>query len=577
MPCTEESAARTSGMSAYPLDDKLQYLAPDYSERTYPEEKGKIPTCGYELYIGQLRRWVESGRAGAKVAAVYRYVLKGSIIDDLIGQGVIRRFLTSYYLPSWIVDKPIKKGILVEGLGSSLDPSADAKDSDDLYKLGKQSQFFVRWRVDIPNDPVKETWKDAQIRQDWIDYCLSMKNEEGLCYISGKSGPISNLAPAKIRNNGDKAKLISSKNSNQMSYLGRFEKPDQAFNVNVVVSQQAHNALRWLIARQGYHEGDLCIVTWGLNSNVINPFSVDYGLFEVKLDPLADMNVSKHINDRLRGYDSKINTDKVMIMALSSATTGRMSILMFREMLGKDFIERLDRWFIPMTWKHSFGFRNLENGKSERFPFVGAPCPRDIAKVAYGENADGKIITNTVERLIPCIIDGLPVPKDIVDAAVRRASNPMAFDKRYLWDKAVTVACSLYKKHSGVDYSMSLDRERKSRDYLYGRLLAVADLLEGSALRDAGEDRQTNAQRLMQRFSEFPYATWSTIELSLKPYEARLGKKARYYESEMDSIMDLFDVDDYMDNRKLSGEFLIGYHCQKEYHYNKNKKTEQEE
>ena len=68
---------------------------------------------------------------------------------------------------------------------------------------------------------------------------------------------------------------------------------------------------------------------------------------------------------------------------------------------------------------------------------------------------------------------------------------------------------------------MVLEADRKSRDNLYGRLLALADSIEEWALRDSGEERQTNAIRLMQRFSERPFSTWKVIELSLAPYRAR--------------------------------------------------------
>ena len=116
---------------------------------------------------------------------------------------------------------------------------------------------------------------------------------------------------------------------------------------------------------------------------------------------------------------------------------------------------------------------------------------------------------------------------------------------------------------------MVLEKERTSRDYLYGRLLAIADLMENAALRSAGESRQTTAIRLMQRFSEFPYSTWKDIELSLVPYAARLGSKAGYYEKKITEIMDLFEGDDFRNNSKLSGEFLLAYHCQREDQFKK--------
>lgn len=164
--------------------------------------------------------------------------------------------------------------------------------------------------------------------------------------------------------------------------------------------------------------------------------------------------------------------------------------------------------------------------------------------------------------MIPSILDGQRIPKDIVNNVVHRASNPVAMEP-WEWGKTLSIACSVYKESKGGMYEMVLENERKSRDYLFGRLLAVADLLESAALREAGENRQTTAIRLMQRFSEFPYSTWKDIELALIPYASRLGSKSHYYESKISEIMELFEGDDFRDNRKLSGEFLLAYHCQK--------------
>jgi CRISPR-associated protein Csd1 len=110
---------------------------------------------------------------------------------------------------------------------------------------------------------------------------------------------------------------------------------------------------------------------------------------------------------------------------------------------------------------------------------------------------------------------------------------------------------------------MGLDRERKTRDYLYGRLLAVADCLEGYALKLSNEGRQTNATKLMQWFAERPCSTWKTIELALVPYKARLNRSNKY-DVELDAIHGLFnDASRYASDEPLSGEFLLGFHCQR--------------
>ena len=111
---------------------------------------------------------------------------------------------------------------------------------------------------------------------------------------------------------------------------------------------------------------------------------------------------------------------------------------------------------------------------------------------------------------------------------------------------------------------MSLDETRTTRDYLYGRLLALADNLESWALRDANEKRETSAARLMQRFAEHPFSTWRQIELALRPYIARLGGKSIALQREIDIVMDMFAPGDFMRDTRLSGEFLLGYHSQRE-------------
>lgn len=122
---------------------------------------------------------------------------------------------------------------------------------------------------------------------------------------------------------------------------------------------------------------------------------------------------------------------------------------------------------------------------------------------------------------------------------------------------------------------MALEPDRIARDYLYGRLLAVADHMERRALRLAGERRETSAARLMQRFADHPYSTWRNIELSLSPYKNRLRTKRPSFLNEMerqlDEINGKFQAEHFVDDHRLSGEFLLGYHCQRQELWNKSK------
>lgn len=114
---------------------------------------------------------------------------------------------------------------------------------------------------------------------------------------------------------------------------------------------------------------------------------------------------------------------------------------------------------------------------------------------------------------------------------------------------------------------MSLEVNRTSRDYLFGRLLAIAENIEFHALNLTGERRDTNAARSMQRFADRPSHTWRHIELALEPHRARLRRDfpavLATREELLDSVIGSFKNDDFVCAGKLSGEFLLGYHCQR--------------
>ena len=116
---------------------------------------------------------------------------------------------------------------------------------------------------------------------------------------------------------------------------------------------------------------------------------------------------------------------------------------------------------------------------------------------------------------------------------------------------------------------MALEENRNARDYLFGRLLAVAEQIESIALYYAKENRDTTAARLMQRFADRPFSTWKLIENSLTPYKARINSKAPGllvgYKELLDEIHALFISGDYTNDKHLSGEYLLGYHCQRKW------------
>jgi CRISPR-associated protein Csd1 len=551
-PATEESAGRTNKPEPHPICDKIQYCAADY------KEFGGVKECFFEDYIRLLRLWQDYD-TNPKVRAVLHYVQKGTVVGDLVRAGVLHCDPHNTLLTEWRSEVPTPEIFKI----------LTAKE-----KKRDQGDAFLRWRVQVPGDPVSAVWMDPGVRDSWIRFNYSRSKKRGLCMVTGETTALGVNHPKRLRNPGDKAKLISSNDTLGYTFRGRFALSAQACGVGSAVSQKAHNALRWLIARQGYRAGDQAFVAWVVSGKSIPDPLADtgmlFGVAEVQdisekseKDSSYEGDVGQHFGLRLRkaisGYRAKLDdTDEVVVIGLDSATPGRMAITYYRELTGSEFLSRVSDWHASNAWIQNYSKDNQ---------YVGAPAPREIAEAAYGRRLDDKLRKATVERLMPCIIDARPLPRDIVAASVRRACNRAGLEK-WEWEKCLGIACALVRgsrKEEG--YRMSLEENRSTRDYLFGRLLAIAENIEERALHVAHETRDTTAARLMQRFADRPYSTWRSIELALAPYKSRLRTRRPAILLERDKLLDavagMFVGEDFTNDTRLAGEFLLGYHCQR--------------
>lgn len=115
---------------------------------------------------------------------------------------------------------------------------------------------------------------------------------------------------------------------------------------------------------------------------------------------------------------------------------------------------------------------------------------------------------------------------------------------------------------------MALDENCANRSYLFGRLLACGENVESYAMYVSGEEsRQTNAERLMARFSQKPASTWAIIDKQLLSYWKRLSSSSKassavWKKKQIEKILDMLGTDNFTDV-KLDPVYLIGYASQK--------------
>lgn len=558
IPATEKSATgRTSGIAPHALCDQVRYCATDL------KEMGVDNSAYTSAFLGQLQAWCDSPTGHPKAVAILSYLKRGTLARDLVNAGVLVPAANARLA----TEKPTAG--TPQGVMAYLLPKAESsKRSGGIDQPGA----LIRWRVETVGEPQSATWTDQTLIDSWVAYSTSQQKIDGVCMVTGQPAALARLHPKVQRHARDNAKLISSDDKDGFTYMGRFTAAEQACSIGVEVSLKAHSALQWLISAergQSFRNGDQVIVTWAVNGTIVpdpldNTFAL-LGLEEIEATLFemyhgdAGQVVGQRFSKRMAGYQSAIgNLDEVVVMGVDSATTGRMAITYYRELHGSELLARVERWHNTFSWYQNY---------SQTVKFIGAPSPRDIAEAAYGRRLDDKLKKATVERLLPCIIDGQPVPRDLVESTVRRVCNRVGLE-HWEWFKCLGIACALYRgTHETEHFKLTLDMERKTRDYLYGRLLAIAERVEDRALYAADEKRETNAQKLMNRFSSRPYSTWRTIELNLAPYWRRLQSNERtegfhYYMKRLMSEVIVELGDRYTDDTRLSGEFLLGYHSQ---------------
>ena len=164
----------------------------------------------------------------------------------------------------------------------------------------------------------------------WIRYYASQQTKHGLCMVTGNETILAEQHPAKLRNAGDKAKLISSNDTSGYTFRGRFIDAVQACGVGFVVTQQAHKALQWLLdfeRRQAFRNGNQVIVAWAVSGkslpDLFNNSAQMFGLESREEDvaPAYQGDAGQAFAVRLKryiaGYRTRLGpTDAIVVMAL---------------------------------------------------------------------------------------------------------------------------------------------------------------------------------------------------------------------------------------------------------------------
>ena len=524
IPVTEESAGRTSSPAAHPLCEQLGYLLGDDEVK-------------FDLYISNLTQWCQSAYAHPKAMAILAYIQQRTLRSDLINAGM----------------------------------SPD-KEKD-----------MVCWRVlGLGIDDKTAVWEDVALMKAYSSYYLSQKQgETNLCMLTGEDTHITwQHMKGAFSLNGN-AKIISANDSANFTYRGRFAEPEEAASVGYLASQKAHNALKWIIGTQGTIQGGRAFVCWNPPGRTVPKLTLPFLFQFEEEEALPDYrSYREDLKRKLVGYQDKWQPEEqVIIAAFDAATTGRLAITYYNEMLGSYFLERLAYWDETCCW-------------NDYYHGVQSPLLYNMIAFAFGTQRgeagkvepDEKLIAPQMQRLLSCRIDQAAFPLDIMQALVSKAGNLQVYSKTNR-NKMLCITCAAIRKYyidrQKGEIKLALEPERKDRSYQWGRLLAVMEKIERDTY-DQDEKREPNAIRMQSVFVRRPgYAFMVIMEQLKNAYYPRLHVGLRTkYEKLIGEIMEqihlsLKETEKYGD--PLSESYLPGYYLQKSVLYTKKDNEETEE
>lgn len=574
---TEESASRTSsGAVLRPngLNDYIYFMVPgtftvqkcgNGKAAAYGPYNGTDMSPSYQAYKTQLAEWASSENSCPQIKSVLKYISDNDLMEE-----VLKKYP---------------------------DP--------DIEKLMK---YTVRWRV-LSDDPdtVPETWKNEETLASWTAFYEKKHRKtasQGLDIITGRMCDIEISHPKPVAAYGQ-AKLIStSTNEDKLLHFtgNRFSDASDKPQISYVMSQKMHNALSWLIRNQSMQiskavfkecksdEAPKYLICFSPdlaeNTDADDSFRALFG---------ADISRAVDTNARNSKYESQMESVKdliykgrrtahknrrIILAVFDKSGKGRFSPVMYHTYGADEFFDIIEKWYEGCSW--------FQNQKSNDQTMTPVPVT-DIARCTCGVerisdngrpylDVNENIYRDMVKTLLTTVLNNGRIPENIVDRLIQQVA-PERFsgnknNKYVSFNKILRTACAvLHWKHTKEkkgNKDMSLDRENTDRSYLFGRLLAVYDRAENTALNRKAkknengyiDHRDTNAMRMWSAYVLHPMLTLKNIQNSVIPYISSLPYGLRtYYQNEIMDIMNRLSPHD--NGRQLSPEYIMGYYHEK--------------
>lgn len=558
-PVTSNSVARSgSNPAPHPLVDKLSYYVQEVSQSQYEE------------FHNQLANWVcfcKEDEVKDYLEKIQRFILRADflniVLNSLFGESYQRENLKVTY-----------------------------QDSNEKSKTIDLSACFIEFSIVQYHgfkDESVTTYKE--LHQSFISFVRALQDNMGVCNISGRNETITNKHRGLMGN----AKIISVSNKGE-AFKGRFKEREDVFSVGYETSEKIHLMIKYLLENNNSS-------TWlGSSQYLINWFSDDLAnksqldivkpefdsLFEDEDDDIEERHQLIRPNAEnqeigssfIKGQKLFGNDATYYIAILNKTSNGRIALKYFRQLQVSQLLKNLENWQDTYSWE-----ARTKSGIYKQ----KTPNFNEIINVAYGvdrgrylELDNDSFRSDQYQQLVTALIDGKSIPNTIVKKLEANIKHRQNYPK--CWHSLQQVSLAVLHKQYGREFNSMVDHENTNRSYLFGRLLAIFELMEAQRYRIEGgnQERITNAERYWNAYTSQPAKLMMNLANKIKPYEetVKLNSREIYnkLEKEREEIISLLsplmtnkDINDPLDY-----QFIFGYYSEKQYFYTKKEKNESE-
>ncbi len=425
------------------------------------------------------------------------------------------------------------------------------------------------------------------------------------------------------------AKMISISNHDE-TYYGRIKNGGDIYHIGYEASQKVHNMLKYLVdssSHAGYIGEGAYVVNWlaheldkggikflsdlqqdgaiGRDVSADEEFEEE-GEFEYNAEAtMAELGggPSKALRNYFMGNGGVIDpAGNFYVLIIEKISNGRVAIKHFKKLPSSEAYTRLSNWYDSIEWKH--------------FKRMKPPSCYQIIDFLYGyEDGEGKLKCekdklkrSQIERLIPCMLEGKALPKDMAQLAFSKLTKRQSYKKQ--WDTAVYIGCALFKKYKHDHFEKyvihaekigEVEQLKESVSFYYGRLAAIYERVEvegvrardfqpdsgGEEAKDKDKDKKfsrvTNMSKFFSPMIRRPEKTAPIVHLRLNPYFQMLAKRNygryEYFNNLIGQIINaitkLKQADECEDSI-INEDFYFGYYYQVNEFFQQRKRRSQE-